>query len=241
VTNDIALVYPSIIGSSGTKSYVENTMSGLKKIGIHFQSIPISKREVSIMGKPYFGIILQYLSSLTKSSVESVVHSLSPDVVIKGTNIVTVHDIIPFTNPELYMKSAYDRLAYKFSFSRALKVNTILTSTEFGKKVLTQNTMIREERIRVVHHSIDHSKFFPASEDPFRDHKKINLVMVSDFNPRKRIDKVIEAIGGDDEIDFYHIGPSQGWSDNYNALLHKSKNFRNIRFMGQMNSSELHF
>lgn len=239
MTNDIALVYPSIIGSSGTKSYVENTMSGLKKIGIHFQSIPISKREVSIMGKPYFGIILQYLSSLTKSSVESVVHSLSPDVVIKGTNIVTVHDIIPFTNPELYMKSAYDRLAYKFSFSRALKVNTILTSTEFGKKVLTQNTMIREERIRVVHHSIDHSKFFPASEDPFRDHKKINLVMVSDFNPRKRIDKVIEAIGGDDEIDFYHIGPSQGWSDNYNALLHKSKNFRNIRFMGQMNSSEL--
>lgn len=237
--SDITLVYPDIKGNSGTKSYVKNTFNGLNKVGVKFNTIPIKKREISIRGKPYFGILLQYASSLFKEGRTAVVHALSPDVVIRGTNIVTIHDIIPFTNPEIYMKSAYDRAAYKLSFSRALKVETLLVSTEVGRNSILEHTKISPERIRVVNHSIDHSRFFPESENPYPDHNKINILMVSDFNPRKRIDIVIDAIGGDKEINFYHIGPSQGWSDRYSDLLRKSEKYKNIKFLGPLDIMKL--
>lgn len=232
--SDITIVYPEIKGNSGTKSYVQNTFNGLTEIGIKYNKIAIKKREISINGKPYFGILFQYLSSLAKSGKSRIVHSLSPDVVIKGTNIVTVHDIIPYTNPDIYMKSAYNGLAYKLSFSRSLKVETILISTEVGKKVFMDHTKIPEKRIKVVHHSIDHSKFFPEKTNPYPEDNKINIVMVSDFNPRKRIDLIIDAVGGDDQINFYHIGPTQGWSDRYSSLLKISKKFSNIKFLGTL-------
>lgn len=237
--NDITLVFPDIKGSSGTKSYVENTFNGLSKIGIKYDKIPIRKREISIMGKPYFGILFQYISSLSKNVTTKVVHSLSPDVVVKGTNIVTIHDIIPFTNPDIYMKSYYDKLAYRLSFSRSLKVKTILLSTEVGKIEFRENTGIDDGRLRVAHHSIDHSKFFPEKTNPFPDDGKINLVMVSDFNPRKRIDKVIDVIGGDDEINFYHIGPTQGWTNRYNEIRRSAEKFGNVRFLGRLDFKSL--
>lgn len=239
MTNDVTLVFPDIKGRSGTRSYVENTMNGLSKIGVKFDRIPVRKREVSINGKPYFGIVFQYLSSLSKNAGSKVVHSLSPDVVVKGTNVVTVHDIIPFTNPEIYMKSYYDKLAYKLSFSRSLKVKTILLSSEVGKKEFKEKTGLDDERLRVIHHSIDHSKFFPEKNSPYPDDGKINIVMVSDFNPRKRIDKVIDAIGGDDEINFYHIGPSQGWNDRYKAIILSGLRFKNVKFLGKLDAKKL--
>lgn len=239
MVNDVTLVFPDIKGNSGTKSYVENTFNGLKKIGFDFDKIPIRKREITIGKKPYFGILFQYGSSLFKSANTKIVHSLSPDVVIKGTNLVTIHDIIPFTNPDIYMKSIYDKIAYKLSFSRSLKVQRILVSTEIGKRDLLNKTSINAEKIKVLHISIDHSKFFPESVNPYPKDGKLNLVMVSDFNPRKRIDKIIEAIGGDDEINFYHIGPIQGWSDRYRSLLKSSVNFKNIKFLGPLDNKKM--
>ena len=237
--SDITLVYPDIKGNSGTKSYVHNTFNGLKSVGVEFSTIPIKKREISIGGKPYFGILFQYFSSLFKEGRTKVVHALSPDVVIRGTNLVTIHDIIPFTNPEIYIKSTYDRAAYKLSFSRALKVQTLLVSTEVGKNSMVEQVKIPPERIRVVNHSIDHSRFFPESVNPYPGDNKINILMVSDFNPRKRIDIVIDAIGGDEEINFYHIGPSQGWSERYSELLKKSEKYKNIKFLGPMDIKKL--
>lgn len=239
MVNNITIVFPDISGRSGTKSYVENTLKGLSKIGIRYDIIPIKKREISLRGKPYFGIIFQYISSLSKHANTGIVHSLSPDVVIKGTNIVTIHDIIPFTNPDIYMKTAYDKLAYKLSFSRSLKIQKILVSTEIGKKDFINKTGIEEERIKVLHISIDHSKFFPENRNPFPNDGKLNLVMVSDFNPRKRIDKIIEVIGGDNEINFYHIGPTQGWSDRFRSLLKSSENFKNVKFLGPLDYKKM--
>ena len=52
MTNEITIVYPLIKESSGTKSYVENTLNGLSNIGINFDKIEIKKREISLNGKP---------------------------------------------------------------------------------------------------------------------------------------------------------------------------------------------
>ena len=39
----------------------------------------------------------------------------------------------------------------------------------------------------------------------------LSKIMVSDFNPRKRTDIIIKELAGNPEIEFYHIGPTQGW------------------------------
>ena len=236
---NLTVVYPDIRTNSGTKSYSENTLRGLMDIGINFNSIPIRKREITISGKPYFGILFQYLSSITKTAKTRIVHSLSPDVVIKGTNVVTIHDIIPFIRPEIYMKTKYDRLAYKISFSRSLNVESILVSTNVGKEELIENLNFDPKRIRVVPHSIDHGKFYPTNRNPFPKDGKINVIMVSDFNPRKRIDKIIKAIGGDSELNFYHIGPVQGWYERYLSLKKMAEPFSNIRFLGPQSENNL--
>lgn len=239
MAHDVTLFFPDIKGNSGTKSYVENTMNGLDKMGVKYDRVPIKKKEVTINGKPYFGILIQYISSLSKNARTKIVHSLSPDVVVKGTNVVTVHDIIPFTNPEIYMKSYYDKIAYMLSFSRSLKVKTILLSTEVGKREFKEKTGIDDERLKVIPISIDHSKFFPEKVNPYPRDGKLNLVMVSDFNPRKRIDKIIETVGGDNEINFYHIGPIQGWSERYKSIIKSSSNYKNIKFLGPLDNKKL--
>lgn len=239
MTSGVTLVFPDIKESSGTKSYVENTMNGLSTIGVKYDRIAIKKREISLNGKPYFGILFQYLSSISRNAGTKVVHSLSPDVVLKGTNIVTVHDIIPFTNPDIYMKSYYDKIAYKLSFSRSVRVKTILLSSQVGKIEFKEKTGISDERLKVIYHSINHSKFFPEKTNPYPDDGKLNIVMVSDFNPRKRIDKVIEAIGGNAEINFYHIGPTQGWNDRCKTIMSYGSKFKNVKFLGKLDSKSL--
>ena len=237
--NDITLAYPYIKGNSGTKSYVENTFNGLNKLGVKYNSIQIRKREISIRGKPYFGILTQYASSLLKSGRTRVVHALSPDVVIRGTNIVTIHDIIPFTNPDIYLKSSYDRRAFDMSFSRSLSVKYLLVSTEVGKSSLIEKRNISPEKIKVIYHSIDHSKFFPEENNPYPEDGKLNILMVSDFNPRKRIDIIIDSIGGDKEINFYHAGPSQSWSYRQSKIVEKAKEFENVKFLGELDQINL--
>ena len=239
MNDELTIVYPNLRSSSGTKSYIENTISGLDQMGVKFNKITIKKREITISGKPYFGILLQYISSLFKKGNTKVVHSLSPDVVIKGTNIVTIHDIIPFIKPEIYMRSTYNRIAYGLSFERSLKVKSLLVSTEIGKKELLEKTDVSPERVSVIHHSIDHRRFFPVESNPYPEDGKINIAMVSDFNPRKRIDKIIQAIGGDPEINFYHIGPLQGWEYRYKELRKMSELYNNIHFMGALANNKM--
>ncbi|WP_393972139.1 glycosyltransferase [Oxyplasma meridianum] len=236
---DLTLVVPSIKGSSGTKSYAENTIRGLSSLNVDYRTISVRKIELSFRGKPYFGIFFQYLQSTTKKGQTKVVHALSPDVVIKGTDIVTIHDIIPFLNPEIYMKSLYDKMAYRLSFGRALQVKTLLLSTETGKGTFLDRTGIDNSRVKVVHHSIDHEKFFPERFNPYEESNKVKVISVSDFNPRKRIDVLIDALGGDKEIDLYHIGPKQGWSSRFEELSRKAKNYENVKLLGPMDSKKL--
>ena len=235
----VTLVYPLIKGNSGTKTYVENSLKGLKQLSLDFDTIPIRKIELSIGGKPYFGIMFQYLFSLTKRSRSVIIHALSPDVVIKGTNIVTIHDLIPFQDRKTYIKGTYDKLAYKMSFNRSLKVETVLLSTNVGKEIFLRFVDMDEERIKVIHQSIDHSKFFPDHNSPYQDDGKLNVLMISDFNPRKRIDLLVDKLANDREINFYHIGPTQGWEERYNLLKEKASNAPNIKFMGPKTQEEI--
>lgn len=235
----ISIVAPEIRVNSGTKTYVNNVFKGLTGAGIDFNRIMIRKREVSIGGKPFFGFLSQYANAIFKSANTPVVHALSPDAIIKGTNIVTVHDIIPLVRKDIYYKNLYDRVAFSKSIDRVLNVGTLLLSTEIGKKELVENLDVDERRLKVLHHSIDHDVFFPSERNPYGQNENIKVLMVSDFNPRKRIDVAIRALKGKAGIDFYHIGPANAWERKRTEAVNLSAGANNIHLLGDIPTAEL--
>ena len=233
--DQITLIAPKIRGFSGTASYVDNVIKGLTTTGLEFHTKYVSKKEISLFGKPFFGIFYQFFMSRFITTSTPIVHALSPEVVTRKTNIVTIHDIIPFTNPQLYLKTNYDKVAYNLAFKRALTVDNLLVSTHHGKVQLLNHIKVPEERVHVVYHCIDHSKYFYDSSSPYKG-ERINVVMLSDYNPRKRIDKIVEILKNDKEIDFYHIGPNQNWKANFDRVMKISDGASNIHLLGPMST-----
>ena len=231
----ITLISPKIKGFSGTSSYINNVINGFRNANVEFDLKLVTKREISLFGKPFFGIFYQALSSKLIRTSTPIVHALATEVVTSHTNVVTVHDIIPFTNPEIYIHSLYDKIAYKVAFEGALKVKNILVSTNQGKDQLIEKLGVKEENIHVVYHSIDHSRYFPEKISPYPEGEK-SVVMVSDFNPRKRIDLLVKVIRNYPDISFYHIGPSQKWANNMKKISELAEGYHNIHILGPMDT-----
>lgn len=234
---DITLVSPKISGFSGTSSYVSNVLKGFDKAKITYDLRYVKKREVSLFGKPYFGILFQSLLSKLVFSSTPIVHALAPEVITRHTNVLTIHDIIPYTKPEIYMKTFYDKIAYNLLFEKATRVDNILVSTNVGKTELQGHLDIPGDRIKVIYHSIDHDKFFFDSRNPFEE-GSVNIVMMSDYNPRKRIDIIVRSLRGDSELSFFHIGPKQKWENNYHTIQDLSNGYSNIHLLGPLSSDD---
>ncbi len=230
----ITIVTPRISTSSGTKTYVQNVVKGLEGRNIAFRRMEIRKREFSFGGKPRLGFLSQYASSKLISAHTRVVHSFSPSTIIRGTNVVTVHDIIPLLRKDIYFEKWYDRLVFEKVNSRILGIPYLLVSTELGKIELLKRMQLDADRIRVFHHPVDHELFYPSTHNPYQDRDKINVLMVSDFNPRKRVDIAIEALKNNKEINFYHIGPVNAWEGNYRRAIDSTRNSENIHFLGNL-------
>ncbi len=230
----VTVIYPEIAVAGGTKTYVDNLFMGLDKLGLIYQKVPIKKREYSIAGRPRFGFISQILNANFKHARTSIAHSLSPSSVIRGTNIVTVHDVLPLIQRDLYMRSRLQKISFNITLRRILNTQFLLVSSNIGKMQLLSHTNIDESRLFVLPLAINHEAFYPSSKNPGYPDHKIKVVMVSDFNPRKRIDIAIQALGNDNDIEFFHIGPINSWKNVYDEVKQMSKKFKNIHLMGQM-------
>lgn len=230
----VTIVYPEIRAGSGTKSYVTNLFSGLDLLKFQYSTIPIVKREISILGRPFFGFISQYLNSAIKTAGTPAVHSLSPSTIIRDTNIVTVHDILPLIREDLYLRTSMQKKVFKIGLKRTLSTPLILLSSNVVKQELLSKLSIDDRRLRVVPLSINHRTFYPTEEKPAFPEGKIIVVMVSDFNPRKRIDLVVRALRGQPDIEFYHMGPVNAWKSSHQEIMLLAKGAQNIHFLGEV-------
>lgn len=236
---DITLVFPDLKVSSGTNSYVTNIFTGFDALGVKYRSIGIRKHEISLRGKPYFGFISQLLNSKVRFANTRIVHALSPGAIIKGTNIVTIHDIIPLIKKEQYLKTWQERLSFNLSTGKALSVPTLVLTSEVVRRQMVETLNIDPDRLKVIPLSINDRDFFP-SENPVAFRKdKINVVMVSDFNPRKRVDLAIRALRDDPEIEFFHIGPVNSWKNRFQHAKELAGSSKNIHILGPKTVEQL--
>lgn len=235
----ITIVYPFSKIASGTNSYVSNLISGLNYYEINYNKIAITKREISFMGKPYFGFVSQFLNSIFKNATTQIVHSLSPSSIIKGTNLVTIHDIIPLIKKEMYLRTRRDKFSFNLSTGKALSIPTLIVTSNVVSEQLQEHLNIEKERIKVIPLSISDRNFFPSDKPHRFQENKINVLMVSDFNPRKRVDIAIKALRNDREIEFFHIGPINSWKEKYEEAKELGKDSENIHILGQMDMEQL--
>ena len=236
----ISFVAPDFKYSTGTKTYLDNLIYGLRQLdtdpSIHY----LHKIEFSILGKPRFGVISQMIQGKFTRVSGDIIHSISPSTAIKDTNVITIHDVIPFLQ-SVKKPSFLDRrnLGHYLSIKKALRVNDVIVTTEFTKQKLIELFGKAENNIHVIPAAIRTEFFKKTPNNPYPDNGKIHVLSISDFNPRKNLKIVISKIGGNHKIDFYHIGSPRGWTSQYEDIINFSKQFNNVHILGPKPSEEL--
>lgn len=235
----LTIIYPKLRVPSGNKHYSERILKGLLEANYPFKSFGVRKVEFSIAGKPYGGIVSQRFGLRVHGNFDHPIHALVPELSPEGVDIVTIHDIIPFLQPSNFIKGRYDKSAYRMMFNRALSAKILVVSTRQVKTELMENLNIPEDRLRVIYEGIDVSKFFRDSNSPYPDNGKIHLVTVGDFNPRKRFDLLYEIVAGQKDMELYHIGPTNAWTERAKKLGELAIRSGNIFQLGKLDFTAL--
>ncbi len=235
----LTIVYPKIKVTSGLKSYANKIVNGVSKLNYPFTPVGVRKIEFSISGKPIGGIASQRIALSMHRNLTHPIHALVPEVSPEGVDMVTIHDIIPFLQASDFIKSHYDKSAYHLMYDRALRAKLLIVSTETGKRELVSALNIPDERVRVVFQGIDSSKYHPYGSNPYPDNGKIHLATIGDFNPRKRFDLLYDIVSRDGELELYHMGPVNSWSERASRLKEVAQSSGRIHVMGEVDLETL--
>ena len=236
---NVSVVYPSSKVVSGYLNYSTRLIKGLIQEGVSVKTYPIRKLELSIFGKPIFGTISQSFFSKLIRPVGGIVHSLTPNVIVRNTNIVTVHDLLPLELEKKFSSSLYRRKGNKIIIDNILKVQHLIVFSDLMKHDVIELLGISGDRIHVVNQSIDHSQFYPEADDTIRSVGKHLVIAVGDLNPRKRYDILFRALGGLSDIELVHIGSVNAWNERNEELKKIKSEFNNIRMIGEVDGATL--
>ncbi|MCL4447299.1 MAG: glycosyltransferase [Thermoplasmatales archaeon] len=235
----LTIFYPVIKTQTGSRRYSEKIIEELSSIGYDFRKIGIRKIEFSFRGRPFGGIFSQKIATSLHKNSSHPIHALTPEVAPTDTDIVTVLDVIPFIQNKQFITSEYNKRAYELMFRNVYEAQKFIVPTNTVKSDLAKIGGVDESRIQTIYLSIDHTKFFYDPENPYPNNGKMHLVTVGDFNPRKRFDLLYDIIGGDNQLELYHIGPINSWSERANELTRLAKKKGNIFVLGQIDDLTL--
>ncbi|MEM3257248.1 MAG: glycosyltransferase family 4 protein [Thermoplasmatales archaeon] len=235
----LTVIYPKVKVLSGNKFYAESILGGLRNAGYQFKSVGIRKIEISLFGKPFGGIASQRIGLMLHRFRDHPIHALVPELSPEGVDIVTIHDIVPFTEKEKFIRNSYDERAYMHMYGNAIKAKVLIASTNIGKEELIKALNIESSRIRVIYEAIDSKRFHYVENNPYPDDGKVHLVTVGDFNPRKRFDILYDLASRNKDWTLYHIGPVNSWTSRYRELRQFASNYGNIRILGPKPDEEL--
>ncbi len=166
-----------------------------------------------------------------------------PNDGIKTKNIVTsVHDFSFILYRDFHPK---ERIEYmeKYFFKNIVKSDMIITGSEYTKKEILERLDFTEDKIKVIHHGIDHDLF------KVHDNIKVNFEIPSKFilsvgsiEPRKNLLGLLKAYNIltkdlKKEYKLVLIG-FKGWENN-EIMDIVNKNKENIHYLGFVSDEEL--
>jgi glycosyltransferase involved in cell wall biosynthesis len=177
-----------------------------------------------------------------------VVHAPSVAVPPRGRVplVVTVHDAAPLMFPDTYTRLG--RRFHQLGFAAAAeRADAIVAPTSAAADEVAEHTAIARERIRPIHHGVDHALAAEAQVEAVRlvfDLEAPYVLWVGTLEPRKNVGALVDAFArATDDADLPHdlvlAGP-QGWLAESDAVAQRAATLgRRVRFTGPLSPDEL--
>ena len=166
-----------------------------------------------------------------------------PNEGIKAKKIVTsVHDFSFILHKDFHPKERIEHLENNF-FKNILKSDIIITGSAFTKQEVINTLDIDENKIKVIHHGVDHELFY-IRHDLKLNHKlpKKFILCVGSIEPRKNLLGLLKAYEMlDVELKKEYklvLAGFKGW-ENQEIMNIINNNKQNIHYLGFVSDIEL--
>jgi glycosyltransferase involved in cell wall biosynthesis len=162
-------------------------------------------------------------------------------------SIITIHDVIPESNPEFCTQQFLD--FYSQHVSPSIRASEkIITTSEFSKKEIIKYFKVPEQKISVIYQAIS-QQFLPGQKPDFNKLKKeLNLpekyiLYVGILDPRKNIERLISAFSiiaeKQKDLHLVIVGRTDDPSFDINALIKASGCLEKIHLLGYLSDEKL--
>jgi len=181
------------------------------------------------------------IGALVKEKKLDIYHGLSgelPASLPKDTlKVVTIHDTIFISKPELY--KAVDRKMYTKKLQHGVETaNLVIATSEFTKKDILKYTDVAEEKVHVVYQSCDEA-FFEAGKTPRPVDEKPYFLCVGTIEPRKNQATLIKALASVSSGALKLVGRATSYQNELEQLANKLGVSERVEFINNASSSEL--
>lgn len=116
--------------------------------------------------------------------------------------IVTIHDILFETHPDLFM-GAFSRRSVELIRRSARRARRVLTVSDFSRRALLERYRLPEDKVVTIHDAVDHARFHPMTGADERNRLgqvkkryalgKPYVLSVGRLEPRKNLVRLIRA------------------------------------------------
>lgn len=190
---------------SGIGTYVR-ALAGELADRVDLERVQVPKTEVRI-GDRALGGALSLIWNTYRARVPDdvdVVHATDIAVLHAATDVLTVHDVIPFRDGG----STYARALELAYGGRLDDVRRFIAVSKASAREAADLLDLPEDRFRVVHQAIDHATFFPARErPPGLGEAERSAVFVGEWTPRKNVHRIVRALAELAGWQLVRVGP----------------------------------
>jgi glycosyltransferase involved in cell wall biosynthesis len=160
--------------------------------------------------------------------------------------VVTVHDAAPLLFPDTYTRRG--RHFHELGFAAAAaRADAIVAPTAAAADEVAEHTTIARDRIRPIHHGVDHARATEAQVEAVRlvfDLEGPFVLWIGTLEPRKDVGVLVDGFArAIDDAGLPHdlvlAGP-RGWLSESDAVARRASGLgRRVRFTGPLSPDEL--
>lgn len=207
---DVLLHYPEFGGMYGIKRYAIELAPALRAIGCDAKLHASRAGEIRIAGRGFGGIVTRKIRNHWPVVGGKILHSADylSNPTFRRADVVTVHDVIPLSHPDLAPLPDAERAMHGRAVRRALQ-GIVLADTNATREILLAQFDAKEDRVIPIHLGLDHATWRPTTGGPaarFIGKGRLNVAVAMNWEPRKRVDLVLEAAMRLPFVRVLHVG-----------------------------------
>ena len=209
----VTLRTPPLKRQSGTTRHAVALAEGLRKAGAAVAVEQELHFEMKLGSRWIGGDMSARLGRLWPPRRADVVHAttLYCNPTLRSADVVTVHDVMPVSHPELYGSSDKGVAKMLAKIRRVLRRGCLHVTTRHVQAEIEEYVMGADRALLpVVPHGLDHGRFFPdPGPDPALFPGRMNILVVAQHERRKRVDVLLEAVRDLPFVRVLQVGPKQ--------------------------------